>query len=59
MAATCRIGFGGGGDGRVRRPPAHVAGAFAEVAVDDLDGVGREGDHPRAVSLTTVSWLAS
>lgn len=32
----------------IGRPPAHVAGPFIEVAVDQLDGVEREVDHALA-----------
>ena len=35
-------------DGGVGRPPAHVAGALIEVAVDQLDGVQRQIDHALA-----------
>ncbi len=43
--------LGGGDDGGVGRPPAHVAGALVEIAVDDLDGVAREIDQPLAARL--------
>ncbi len=35
-------------DGGIGRPPAHVAGALIEIAVDQLDGVQRQIDHALA-----------
>ncbi len=45
-------------DGRIGRPPAHVARALIEIAVDDLDGV--QGKDPRgARRWRGGSWPAS
>ncbi len=49
MGDGCRRRRGSAVDhGRVGCPPAHVAGAFIEIAVDQLDGVERQIDHALA-----------
>jgi hypothetical protein len=40
-----------GDDRAIGRPPAHVAGALIEIAVDDIDRVQRQIDQPRALRL--------
>ena len=50
MVAAPGRGFGGGvDDGAVGRPPADIAAALIEVAVDELDGIQGEIDHAGAV----------
>ncbi len=48
MVVGCRGGVDHGGVGR---PPADIAGAFVQVAVDQLDGVERQVDQARALGL--------